>query len=89
MPSRYRKVLNRRSRRYVNPNGQVAQIIKSRRRSRVGADMRRSRRCGGSSRPSPTASATVYKSGTIKEGNNGELWKVKIVAGGVHRWIRA
>lgn len=40
------------------------------------------------SRPSPTESATLYKPGTKKIGNNGKLWIVTITTNGTHRWSK-
>lgn len=39
-----------------------------------------------SSRPSPTNSATLYKTGTKKTGNDGNIWQVKETKTGVKRW---
>ena len=39
-------------------------------------------------RPSPTASATLFKAGTVKVGNDGHKWKVKIARNGVRRWTK-
>jgi MoxR-like ATPase len=38
-------------------------------------------------RPSPTASATLFPVGTVKTGNNGQLWQVKANAANVQRWV--
>ncbi len=38
-------------------------------------------------RPSPSESATLFPKGTIKNGNNGNLWKIKQVTNGVKRWV--
>lgn len=37
-------------------------------------------------RKSPTASATLYKTGTKKKGNDGNIWIVNELANGVKRW---
>ena len=37
-------------------------------------------------RPSPSASATLFKVGTRKKGNDKGLWVVKITKSGVKRW---
>lgn len=38
------------------------------------------------SRPSPTESATLYKVGTIKTGNDGNKWIISESSNGVKRW---
>ena len=38
-------------------------------------------------RPSPSQSASATKEGTIKQGNDGNMWIVKKTANGVHRWV--
>jgi len=38
-------------------------------------------------RPSPTASATLFPVGTVRTGNNGNLWQVKANAAGIQRWV--
>lgn len=40
-------------------------------------------------RPSPSASATAFKPGTRKKGNDGKFWKVSLTKSNVHRWIPA
>lgn len=40
------------------------------------------------SRPSPTHSATLYRIGTRKTGNDGNLWEVRANSAGVQRWQR-
>ena len=37
-------------------------------------------------RPSPTKSATLYKTGTIKTGNDGNKWIIAENKNGVKRW---
>ena len=37
-------------------------------------------------RKSPTESATLYKVGTVKVGNDGNKWKVSLTSNGVQRW---
>lgn len=37
-------------------------------------------------RPSPSQSATLFKIGTIKKGNDGNQWKVIGTTNGTHRW---
>lgn len=39
-----------------------------------------------SRRKGPTASATLFKKGTIKKGNDGNKWSIVIDSRGVHRW---
>lgn len=39
-------------------------------------------------RPSPTDSATMYSTGRIKVGNDGNLWKVTENKNGVKRWVK-
>ncbi len=39
-----------------------------------------------SSRPSPSQSATLYKEGTKKKGNDGNTWIVAETVSGVKRW---
>ena len=39
-------------------------------------------------RPSPTASATLYKPGTELLGNDGTMWHVALTSAGIHRWMR-
>ncbi|WP_396189651.1 AAA family ATPase, partial [Flavobacterium sp.] len=41
------------------------------------------------SRPSPTASATMYPVGTQMTGNDGNIWEVRASATGVQRWVKA
>lgn len=38
------------------------------------------------SRPSPTESATLYKVGTVKTGNDGNKWIISESSNGVKRW---
>jgi len=38
------------------------------------------------SRPSPSESATLFKIGTIKKGNDGNLWIISEASNGVKRW---
>jgi len=40
------------------------------------------------SRPSPSKSATSYPEGTVKVGNDGNKWVIKIVSNGQHRWVK-
>ena len=40
-------------------------------------------------RPSPTESATLFKVGTFRRGNDGNWWQVKANSAGVQRWVRA
>jgi hypothetical protein len=37
-------------------------------------------------RPSPTESATLYKVGTVKTGNDGNKWIISESSNGVKRW---
>lgn len=37
-------------------------------------------------RPSPSESATLFKVGSIKKGNDGNKWTVSSTASGIHRW---
>jgi hypothetical protein len=37
-------------------------------------------------RKGPSESATVFSVGTVKRGNDGNMWKIIITATGVHRW---
>ncbi len=37
-------------------------------------------------RKGPTESATAFSVGTIKKGNDGNMWKIIITATGIHRW---
>jgi hypothetical protein len=97
MPSRYRKVLNPASGRYVRKHGAVgcAVLYGKSRRSRS-----RSRRARSPPRPSqkrshrrkirrsPHASATLFAVGTVQEGNDGNMWRIRKVSGGVKRWQR-
>lgn len=39
-------------------------------------------------RPSPSVSATIFKIGTIKKGNDGNMWVIKENANGVKRWTK-
>jgi hypothetical protein len=39
-------------------------------------------------RPSPGESATLYREGTVRTGNDGNRWKIKVSGSGVHRWVR-
>lgn len=39
-------------------------------------------------RPSPAQSATCFRVGTKKKGNDGNAWMVKMNAKGVHRWVK-
>jgi hypothetical protein len=94
---RFRKVLNPNTGRYVYKHGEVANNLKcSRSRSRRSRKsislnerslVQRSR--NQKVRRSPSASATLFASGITQEGNDGQLWKIKIVSGGIHRWMRA
>jgi len=54
---------------------------------------RKRRTVGGSKRvstkrKSPEKSATLYKVGTTKRGNDGNLWVVKKTSNGVKRWVK-
>jgi len=37
-------------------------------------------------RKGPPESATAFSVGTIKKGNDGNMWKIIITATGIHRW---
>ena len=37
-------------------------------------------------RSAPTASATLFKRGTVKKGNDGNKWVIAVSGRGVHRW---
>lgn len=37
-------------------------------------------------RPSPTESATLFEVGTIKKGNDGNMWIITETKSGVKRW---
>ena len=37
-------------------------------------------------RKAPTASATLFKKGTMKKGNDGNKWSIVVDSRGVHRW---
>jgi hypothetical protein len=39
-------------------------------------------------RKSPTESATQFKVGTKKKGNDGNMWEVKTTKAGVKRWTK-
>ena len=39
-------------------------------------------------RKSPTESATLFKVGTKKKGNDGNMWEVKITKAGIKRWTK-
>ena len=39
-------------------------------------------------RKAPSASATLFKKGTMKKGNDGNKWIVKKSINGVKRWIK-
>ena len=39
-------------------------------------------------RKSPTESATQFKVGTKKKGNDGNMWEVKTTKTGVKRWTK-
>jgi hypothetical protein len=39
-------------------------------------------------RKSPSESATKFSVGTIKKGNDGNMWKIIATAAGVHRWSK-
>ena len=39
-------------------------------------------------RKSPTESATLFKVGTRKKGNDGNMWEVKTTKTGVKRWTK-
>jgi len=39
-------------------------------------------------RPSPTDSATIYAPGTVKRGNDGDDWEVRVNSAGVQRWVK-
>ncbi len=41
-----------------------------------------------SSRKSPTESATIFEVGTKKQGNDGNLWVVKLSGNGIKRWVK-
>lgn len=39
-----------------------------------------------SPRPSPSASATEFKEGTVKKGNDGNMWIISLASNGTKRW---
>jgi hypothetical protein len=39
-------------------------------------------------RKSPSESATMFSVGTVKKGNDGNMWKIIATASGVHRWSK-
>lgn len=41
-----------------------------------------------SSRPSPSASATLFKDGATKKGNDGNLWRIVKNKNGIKRWAK-
>ena len=41
-----------------------------------------------SKRPSPSVSATKFRVGTRRKGNDGKMWKVKATVKGVRRWVK-
>ena len=42
-----------------------------------------------SGRPSPVQSATLFPSGYVKTGFDGNSWKIKVTSKGIKRWVRA
>lgn len=82
---------------YFSKGSRIKKSIKKSRNSRKSGNSRRSRgsrRSNGSrkkSRQGPNISATSVKIGTIKKGNDDNLWKVKAFDtkfGQVQRWVR-
>ena len=41
-----------------------------------------------SNRPSPSQSATLFKIGTKKKGNDGNIWIIKKNKNGINRWSK-
>lgn len=39
-------------------------------------------------RKSPSESATMFSIGTVKKGNDGNMWKIIATASGIHRWSK-
>jgi len=37
-------------------------------------------------RKGPSESATIFSVGTVKKGNDGNMWKIIITSSGIHRW---
>lgn len=88
---RSRKVLNKKTGRYVSRHGKIgSRIIKSKRRYHI----RRSRKTiksvkkSHNIRRSPSSSATLFPISTSKIGNDGNIWTVRRSSSGVKRWIR-
>lgn len=88
---RSRKVLNKKTGRYVSSHGKIgSRIIRSKKRSYK----KRSRKIIKSVkkyhniRRSPSASATLFPISTSKIGNDGNIWTVRRISSGVKRWIR-
>ena len=42
----------------------------------------------GKMRKSPSESATEFKVGTKKKGNDGNMWKITKTISGTHRWVK-
>jgi len=83
MASRHRKVLNRKSGRYVSRRGKLGRsIVRSKKKST------KKRKLHRKSRKGPCPSATLFSVGTMKEGNDGNIWSIKKSRTGVKRWVK-
>ena len=38
-------------------------------------------------RPSPSDSATLFRIGTVRRGNDGNMWMIASNVKGIHRWV--
>lgn len=66
-----------------------SQVLKRRPSSRlVKQRFSRSKQTARASRPSPSCSATLFKIGTVRLGNDGNLWKIRNNSAGVRRWVK-
>lgn len=72
---RSRKILNKKTGRYVSRYGKIgSRIIKSRKSYKI--------------RKSPDISATLFPVSTYRTGNDGNTWTVRKTSSGVKKWIR-
>jgi hypothetical protein len=80
---------------YFNPRvNKMIKLYKLTKSEKVKKKATRRRKAKGGSkrvstkRKSPEQSATLYKIGTVKKGNDGNRWVVKKASNGVKRWVK-
>lgn len=72
---------------FVNPSIKAGKRNKERIKKII-AQIEKENRSASSKRSSPSQSATSFKVGTKSKGNDGNIWIVKKISNGTHRWVK-